>query len=157
MNFLFNDRLLRAAVSLGFLLGFLGCLVAQQTLRSQPATSEPRLVASEAVFGAGGTTPGFPCCRLASPNKADVVSPRAAFESAYRGDALPLDSMLTGQVEIGLPDDFGVALEDEDSIEVFRLDIQQRTFGVDHAVIRPKVASKATWNTRPNISPPLLV
>jgi hypothetical protein len=126
MQFSFGNGLLRAAVSLGFLLGFLGCLVAQETLYSQAATSQP-------------------------PNP--VLA-----GSTYQGDALRFngsDSMLTNQVEIGLPDDFGVALED--SVEMLRVDIQQCTFGIDQVVIGPKVASKAARIARPNISPPLLV
>ena len=100
-------------------------------------------------MGAFGATPSFCGSRFA-----------VFAGSTYQGDALRFncsDSMLTEPVEIGLPDEFGVALEDEDSIEMFRVDIQQRTFGIDRAVIGPKVASKVARNTRPNISPPLLV
>jgi hypothetical protein len=61
------------------------------------------------------------------------------------------------QGEIGLADEFGVALEDDDSIEMLRIDIQQRTFGIDRVVVGPSLASTAGQRTRPNISPPLLV
>jgi hypothetical protein len=79
------------------------------------------------------------------------------FATSIEGDAASFhgsDSVLTEQAEIGLPDD-GVALED--SIEMFRVDLQQRTFGIDREMSGPKVASKAARNTRPNTSPPLLV
>jgi hypothetical protein len=64
------------------------------------------------------------------------------------------DSILTEQAEIGLSDD-GVAFED--SVEMFRADLQQRIFGIGRAKSGPKTSSKAAQNTRPNISPPLLV
>ena len=87
----------------------------------------------------------FLCPRVANLNNASVP-PSAIFPGS--------DSMLTDQMEIVLSDD-DVALED--SIEMLRVDIQQRTFGIDQVVIGPNVASKAARNTRPNISPPLLV
>jgi hypothetical protein len=65
--------------------------------------------------------------------------------------------MLSVQVEIGLSDEFGVALEDDDSIEMLRVDIQQRAFRIDQLVVGPGVASTSAQSTRPNISPPLLV
>jgi hypothetical protein len=154
MQFSFGNGLLRAAVSLGFL----GCLVAQETLCSQAAASEPLIVTSEAVMGAGGATPSFCGSWFANLNNAYVPPPSAAFaRSSSQGDALSFnhsDSVLTEQMEIGLPDD-GVAFED--SVEMLRVDIQQRTFGIDQVAIAPQVASKAARNTRPNISPPLLV
>ena len=64
------------------------------------------------------------------------------------------DSVLTEQAELGLPDD-GVAFED--SLEMFRVDLQRRTFGIDRVGSESKVVSKAARNARPNISPPLLV
>lgn len=65
--------------------------------------------------------------------------------------------MLTVQVEISLPDEFGVAFEDDDSLEMLRVDIQQCIGGIDWVELGPRVASKAASHTRPNISPPLLV
>jgi hypothetical protein len=65
--------------------------------------------------------------------------------------------MLGVQLEIGLPDEFGAALEDDDSIEMLRADLQQRTYGVDRVVPKPGVASNAAAHRRLNISPPLLV
>ncbi len=66
-------------------------------------------------------------------------------------------SCLTAQVKIGLPDEFGIALEDDDSIEMFRVDIEQRTFSFDREVIGTGFASKTARNIRPTISSPLLV
>jgi len=133
IQFSLGKRLLRAAVSLGFL----GCLIAAETVSSQAATSESAVVGSKAVTGAGAATPDFGKSRCAIPDNCNL--------------------RLTAQLEIGLPDEFGVALEDDDSIEMLRLDIQQRTFGIDRAVTGPRVVSKAVRSTRPSISPPLLV
>lgn len=65
------------------------------------------------------------------------------------------DSVLAHHEEIGQPDDFGVAVED--SIEIFRVDIQQRVFGIDQVATRSKFVSRPARKTRPNISPPMLV
>lgn len=157
IQFSFGNGLRRAAVSLGFL----GCLIAEGKLDGQAATSERLPVTSEAALGACGATASFSGSRFGNLNNAYVPPPGAVFAgSTYQGDSLRFncsDSMLTGQVEIGLPDECGVAFEDDDSIEMFRIDIQQRAFGIDRVVIGPKVASQAARNTRPNISPPLLV
>lgn len=153
MRFPFGNKLLRTAMSLGFL----GCLIAQETLYRQAATSESLIVTRKAAMGAAEATTGFCGNRVAS-NNADLPPPSAVYTGAScQGDALScngFDSMLTEQVEIGLPDD-SVALED--SIELFRFDVQRRTFGVDRTVIGAKAALKVARNTRPSISPPLLV
>jgi hypothetical protein len=142
IQFSLGTGLLRAAV----LLGFLGCLVAQPTLHSQTATSEPLIVTGKALIGASGATPSFCASRSANLNNTSVPAPSAVFAGS--------DSMLTNQVEIVSSDD-DIALED--SIEMLRVDVQQRTFGLHQVEIGPKIASKAALNTRPNISPPLLV
>jgi hypothetical protein len=134
IQFSLGKRLLRAAVSLGFL----GCLIAAGTVSSQAATSQPSVVASEAVMGAGVATPGSCGSRCANSNNCS-------------------DFMLTAQVEIGQPDEFGVALEDDDSLEMLRVDIQQRTFGLDRELIGPKIAVTTARNIRPSISLPLVV
>jgi hypothetical protein len=61
------------------------------------------------------------------------------------------------RLEIGLPTEFGVALEDDDSIEVFRVEIEQRAFGINQELIGSSIASTTARNIRPSISPPLLV
>lgn len=159
MQFSFANRLLRAAPSLGFLLGFLGCLVAQENLSSQAAASE-FLVTNEAVVGVFEATPNFCGSRFAALNNSPV-RPWAIFAgTTYQRGASRFnccESMLTEQMGIGQPDDFGVACEDDDSIEMLRVDIRQRTFDIDRVVIGPKVLLQAARNTRANISPPLLV
>jgi hypothetical protein len=60
-------------------------------------------------------------------------------------------------VEADSPEDFGLALEDDDSIEMFRIDIEQRVFGIDQEVTDARVVSATSRNFRPTISPPLLV
>lgn len=134
IQFSLGKRLLRAAVSIGFL----GCLIAAATISSQAATSESTVVPSEALTSAGVATTSFGVSRCANPNNCSNL-------------------MLSVQVEIDLPDEFGVAIEDDDSIEMLRVDIQQGTFAIDRVVIGPSVASKSAQSTRPNISPPLLV
>jgi hypothetical protein len=65
--------------------------------------------------------------------------------------------MLTGLVETSAPDEFEIAVDDQDSIEVFRVDIQQRAFGIDQVVTGPELTSKIARNPRSNFSSPLLV
>ncbi len=128
-------------------LGFLGCLMAQGSGSGAAATSEPRTAATELRADASGPTPDFCDSRSASPNTREV-------------DALHsngFDSIATGPLEIGMPDEFGVAIEDEDSVEMFRFDVHQRTFESDRTVFAAKVAPKIARNTRLSISPPLLV
>lgn len=64
-------------------------------------------------------------------------------------------SMRTEHVDFSLPEDPSGALED--SIETFRIAIEQGSFGIDRLTIGPKVVPKVTRNSRPIISPPLLV
>ena len=130
IQFSLGDRLLRAAVSLGFLVS----LIAAGTISGQAATSESAVVTSKAETGASVPMP-----------------------PSFRANSSCSDLMLSVQVEIGLSDEFGVALEDDDSIEMLRVDIQQRAFRIDQLVVGPGVASTSAQSTRPNISPPLLV
>lgn len=117
-------------------LGFLGCLTFQGSIQSEAAAGE-RLAAPAAVL---------PHASGVSPN-------------TCRSDALVFiaSDSVTAPIEIGMPDEFGVAIEDEDSVEMFRFDVQQRTFGGDRTVFASKVAPKIARNTRVSISPPLLV
>ena len=131
--FSLGKSLLRAAVSLGFL----GCLIAADTVSSQAATSESAVATGKAVIVASAALPSFCGARSAAANNCS--------------------HMLSEQVEIGFPDEFGTALEDDDSIEMLRVDLQERIYGGDRVKVRPKFASKAAADTRPSISPPLLV
>jgi hypothetical protein len=141
MQFSLGKGLLRAAM----LLGFLGCLIAQCSLLSRAATSEPLTVPTETVANASGLTPGDSRCANLSLRAVDALGLNGS------------DSMATVLVEIGMPDEFGVAVEDEDSIEMVRFNAQKRAFRVDRTLIGAKAAPKIAWNTRPSISPPLLV
>jgi hypothetical protein len=134
IQFSLGKRLLRAAVSLGFL----GWLIAAGSISSQAATSDSTVVTSKAVIGASMAMPSLGGSRCAMANNCS-------------------DLILSVQAEIGLPDEFGIALEDDDSIEMLRVDIQQRTFGIDRVGIGPRPASAGARNARPKISPPLLV
>jgi hypothetical protein len=136
MQFSFGKGLLRAA-----LLGFFSCLIAEGSLLSQAAASEPLTASTEALANTSALTPD------ANP------STRAAATLGFNGS----DSVATILVDIGIPDESGVAVEDEDSIEMFRFDIQQRTFGIDRTMTGAKVAPKIARNTRPSFSSPLLV
>jgi hypothetical protein len=145
IRLVFGKGFLRTVVSLGFI----GFLAAQQSPYSPAAASEPQKDTSQALMRAGGATPSFCGSRCAKLNAASSL-----------GDALRFnvsDSMLREQREVGLPDEFGVAFEDDDSIEMLRVDIQQRIYGGDRVEVRPKFASRAASHTRPSISPPLLV
>jgi hypothetical protein len=134
IQFSLGKRLLRAAVSLGFL----GCLIAAETISSQVAMSEATVVSSEALTSAVVAAPSFGLSLCANPNNGSDLS-------------------LSAPVEMGHSDEFGIALEDDDSIEMVRVDIEQRTFGIDRVVIGPRVCSEAARSARPDISPPLLV
>lgn len=123
-------KLRRAAVSLGLLVS----LIVLGTISGQAATSESAVVTSKAGTGVSVAMLSF----CANSNSCSDIT-------------------LSAQVEIGLSDELGVALEDDDSIEMSRVDIQQRTFRIDQVGIGPRVASKAAQSTRTNISSPLLV
>lgn len=129
IQFSLGKRLLRAAVSLGFLVS----LIVAGAISGQATMSESAAVTSKSGTGVSAATLSF----CANPNRGS-------------------DLILSVQVEAGLSDEFGVALEDDDSIEMLR-DIQQRTFGIDQVGVGPRVASKAAPSARTNITPPLLV
>jgi hypothetical protein len=142
MQLSLGKRLLRAAVSLGFM----GCLIAQGNLFGAAAISERLTVTIETLANASAEPPDF--CGI------------ALTASTHEGEILRATcsaSMLATSAEIGMPDELGVALEDEDSIEMFRFDVQQRTFGVDRTVMRARVVPRIARDTRPSFSSPLLV
>jgi hypothetical protein len=130
MQFSFGSGLLRTLVSLGFL----GCLIAEQTRSTEAAMTEPPIVTSAAGMGVCST------CKFDS----------------FRSNCS--DFLLSGLVKSNPLDKFEVALEDDqDSIGIFRVDVEQLTFGIDRVATGPEIASTVARNTRPNISPPLLV
>ena len=109
-------------------LGFIGYLVVQGTLSSQTAMSP---------------------------------SPSGFFaRSSHQSDTLRFncsDSTLIERVKVGLSDEFGVAFEDDDSIEMVRVDVPQRLFGSDRVENGSRVVSKGARIARPDVSPPLLL
>lgn len=78
----------------------------------------------------------------------NAIVPASVYQRHYS------DCVITDLVEIGQPDE-GAALED--SGEMLRVDIEQRSFGIARPRVGSKVAAKTALNTRPDISPPLLV
>lgn len=114
-------------VLLGFVLGLFGVFAASPA-RAEVMSDSPLVVMSAAA------TPANVVAMLGSPEG--------------------FDSVLTG-VGIDVSDDFGVALED--SVELFRVDIQQRTCRMDRPVTEPKASSNPVSIGHANISPPLLV
>jgi hypothetical protein len=67
----------------------------------------------------------------------------------------PPDFVAPESMKLRAPNDYEIAFEETD--ELLRVENQQRIFAVDHALMEPKVPSKATPKQAPNISPPLLV
>lgn len=113
--------------------------MAQDNLSGTVATSEPRTVTTQRLADGAEGMSGFCGGRFANADR----------EASEARATLP--------VGIGVPDEFSVAFEDEDSIEIFRFAIQERILGIDRTVIAANAASKVAQNTRPSISPPLLV
>lgn len=155
LRFPLRSKLIPVALSLGFL----GCLLAQGTRSTEAATSEPPIFTSATGMDFCWATPSFGGSRLANPDHAYVLPLNALVGSACKVDSLRFngsDSMVTGLVEIGVGDESEVAVEDEVSVEMCRVDIQQHAFGIDRVAIGPKITSKVARNARPNISSPLL-
>ena len=109
-------------------LGFLGYLIVQGTLPGQTATSQ-----SPTAFFARAT------------DQSDALSCHCS------------DSKLIEQVKIGLPDEFGVSFEDDDSIEMVRVGVPHHLFSSDRVENGPRVVSNGASIARPDISPPLLL
>ena len=145
LQFSFGSGLLRTLVSLGFL----GCLVAEQTRSAEAATSGSPIVTRAAGLGVCWTPSRFGGRQFANPNHSACQVDSFGFNCS--------DSVLTGLVETIASDEFEVAVEDQDSIEIFRVDVEQRTFGIDRVATGPEIVPTVARNTRPNISPPLLV
>jgi hypothetical protein len=129
MQFSFGKRFLRTVI----LLGFLGCLMAQGTLQGDAVAGESLTARTEVSADSCGLTPNL------CPSLNDSVS------------------LVAPRLEIGVAIEFSVAFEDEDSVEMFRFDVHQRTFEADRTVVAAKLAPKLARKTRLSISPPLLV
>lgn len=115
------------------------------SLRAQTATIETLVVTGEEVPSSYGATPGFSRSRFSNLTQAYVLPPGAVFAGLiYQGDSLRFnrpDHMLTQEIEIGLPNRFGLAFEN--SIENHRGRTQDRTFSVEARY------ALADWNVIP--------
>jgi hypothetical protein len=113
-------------------LGFLVCLAATP-ICAQTTTSEAVVVTGEEVPSAYGATPDFSRSRFSNLTNAYVLPPGAVyFGLIYQGDSLRFnrpDSMLTQEVEIGLPHRLGLAFEN--SSEFYRSNTQDRSFSIE--------------------------
>ena len=147
-RFSFRNRLISAALSFGFL----GCLVAAETLNAQTTTSQAVVVTGEEVPSAYGATPDFSRGRFSNLTNAYVLPPGAVyFGLIYQGDSLRFnrpDSWLTQEVEIGLPHRFGIAFEN--TTEFYRSNTQDRTFSIEGRY------AFADWNKIP-LNPTIFV
>ena len=141
IRFLLRNRLIPAALSLGFL----GCLAANQSIDAQTVTSEPLVVTGEEVPSAYGAPPSFSRNRFSNLINSYVLPPGAVYAGLiYQGDSLRFnrpDHMLTQEIELGLPCRFGVAVEN--SVENFRGHTQERTFSIEGRY------ALADWNKIP--------
>src|ERR1700704_4511422 len=118
----------------------------------EAVTSETLVVTGEEVPSSYGATPGFSRSRVSNLTQAYVLPPGAVFAGLiYQGDSLKFnrpDHMLTQEIEIGLPNRFGIAFEN--SIENHRGTTQERTFSIEGRY------ALADWNKIP-LNPTIFV
>jgi hypothetical protein len=124
-----------------------------RSLHGQEAvTTQTVNVSGEEVPSSYGATPGFSRSRFSNLTQAYVLPPGAVFAGLiYQGDSLKFnrpDHMLTQEVEIGLPNRFGIAFEN--SVENHRGTTQDRTFSIEGRY------ALADWNKIP-LNPTLFV
>jgi hypothetical protein len=135
-----------------FSLGFLGCLVASQSIYAQTATEERVVVVGEEVPSAYGAPPDFSRNRFSNLVNSYVLPPGSVYAGLiYQGDALHFnqpDHRFTQEVELGLPCRFGVAVEN--TVEWFRGRNQERTFSIEGRY------AFADWNKIP-LNPTIFV
>jgi hypothetical protein len=121
-------------------------------LHGQALTTETIHVSGEEVASSYGATPDFSRSRFSNLTQAYVLPPGAVFAGLiYQGDSLKFnrpDHMLTQEVEIGLPNRFGIAFEN--SVENHRGTTQERTFSIEGRY------ALADWNKIP-LNPTLFV
>lgn len=108
-------------------------LCAQQAVSSSEATTSTVVVTGEEVPSAYGAPPALSRSRFSNLVNAYVLPPGAVYAAViYQGDALKFnrpDHTFTQEVEIGLPNRFGIAIEN--SVETFRGTTQDRTFSLE--------------------------
>jgi hypothetical protein len=93
--------------------------------------------------------------RAAEPITVSDSNSFVALHGKAVSNANPSDISFTPSPEVVLPEDFGAALEDSD--DLLRADVQQRTGGPDRTMIEPKVSTRSAPASHSSISPPLLV
>jgi hypothetical protein len=128
-------------------------IASSPSLHAQEAvTTQTVNVSGEEVPSSYGATPGLSRSRFSNLTQAYVLPPGAVYAGLiYQGDSLKFnrpDHMLTQEIEIGLPNRFGIAFEN--SIENHRGTTQERTFSVEGRY------ALADWNKIP-LNPTLFV
>jgi hypothetical protein len=123
------------------------------SLHAQEAvTIQPVNVTGQEVPSAYGATPGFSRSRFSNLSQAYVLPPGAVFAGLiYQGDSLRFnrpDHRLSQEIEIGLPNRFGLAMEN--TIENFRGRTQERTVSIEGRY------ALADWNKIP-LNPTIFV
>src|SRR3981081_1081983 len=115
-------------------------------------TTQTVNVSGEEVPSSYGATPGLSRSRFSNLTQAYVLPPGAVFAGLiYQGNSLKFnrpDHMLTQEIEIGLPNRFGIAFEN--SIENHRGTTQDRTFSTEARF------ALANWNKIP-LNPTIFV
>jgi len=106
---------------------------ANETTKTATATESTIMVRGEEVPSAYGAQPGLSRSRFSNLVNAYVLPPWGVFAAAiYEGDALRFnrpDHNYTGEIELGLPYRFGVAIEN--AVETFRGVTQERSFSIE--------------------------
>ncbi len=129
IQFSFGQGLLRAVVSLAFLSGVMSEGLCSQALTRSP--SRICLIPSKAV--AAG-----PICKADRPSNTS-------------------DATVIRELEIGSCEEFGVAYDDDNSVQVSRVETRRRTVRHDREAGELTITSTNARDLRPPISPPLLV
>jgi hypothetical protein len=129
LRFLSRKRLFHAVLTVG-LFSF---LTSNQSANAQTAIAEPLVVTGEEVPSAYGAPPGLSRSRFSNLVNAYVLPPWSVFAGfIYEGDALRFnrpDHNFTQEVEVGLPNRFGVAIEN--AVETFRGTMQEQSFSIE--------------------------
>jgi hypothetical protein len=129
LRFLSRKKLFHAVLTVG-LFSF---LTSNQSANAQTAIAEPLVVTGEEVPSAYGAPPGLSRSRFSNLVNAYVLPPWSVFAGfIYEGDALRFnrpDHNFTQEVEVGLPNRFGVAIEN--AVETFRGTMQEQSFSIE--------------------------
>src|SRR6476646_8131803 len=123
-----NRRVSALVLSGALTFAFSSILRAEDSVTTQTIS-----VQGEEVPSSYGATPDFSRSRFSNLTQAYVLPPGAVFASLiYQGDSLKFnqpDHLFTQEVEIGLPNRFGIAFEN--SVEHHRGTTQERTFSIE--------------------------